>query len=32
VGFGALSVGLQVFVPYRRYVPYLKWLCDSLAA
>jgi NRAMP (natural resistance-associated macrophage protein)-like metal ion transporter len=30
VGFGVLSVGLQVFIPYRRYVPYLKWLCLSL--
>ena len=30
VAFGALSVGLQVFIPYRRYVPYLKWLCLSL--
>jgi NRAMP (natural resistance-associated macrophage protein)-like metal ion transporter len=32
VGVGALSVGLQVFIPYRRYVPYLKWLCVSLLA
>jgi NRAMP (natural resistance-associated macrophage protein)-like metal ion transporter len=32
VGFGSLSVGLQVFIPYRRYVPYLKWLCLSLLA
>jgi NRAMP (natural resistance-associated macrophage protein)-like metal ion transporter len=32
VGFGALSVGLQVFIPYQRYVPYLKWLCVSLLA
>jgi len=30
--FGTLSVGLQVFIPYRRYVPYLKWLCLSLLA
>jgi NRAMP (natural resistance-associated macrophage protein)-like metal ion transporter len=30
VAFGGLSVGLQVFIPYRRYVPYLKWLCLSL--
>jgi NRAMP (natural resistance-associated macrophage protein)-like metal ion transporter len=30
VAFGALSVALQVFIPYRRYVPYLKWLCLSL--
>jgi len=30
--FGALSVGLQIFIPYRRYVPYLKWLCLSLLA
>ena len=32
IGVGALSVGLQVFIPYRRYVPYLKWLCVSLLA
>ena len=32
VGFGALSVALQIFIPYRRYVPYLKWLCASLLA
>jgi len=30
VAFGVVSVGLQVFIPYRRYVPYLKWLCLSL--
>ena len=30
--FGTVSVGLQVFIPYRRYVPYLKWLCLSLLA
>ena len=32
VGFGLLCVGLQVFIPYRRYVPYLKWLCMALLA
>src|SRR5262249_7398824 len=32
IAFGALSVALQVFIPYRRYVPYLKWLCLSLFA
>jgi NRAMP (natural resistance-associated macrophage protein)-like metal ion transporter len=32
VAFGALSVVLQIFIPYRRYVPYLKWLCVSLLA
>jgi NRAMP (natural resistance-associated macrophage protein)-like metal ion transporter len=30
--FGALSIVLQVFVPYRRYVNYLKWLALSLLA
>jgi NRAMP (natural resistance-associated macrophage protein)-like metal ion transporter len=32
VGFGLLCLGLQVFVPYRRYVSYLKWLCLGLLA
>jgi Mn2+/Fe2+ NRAMP family transporter len=32
ISFGVLSVALQVFIPYRRYVPYLKWLCVSLIA
>ena len=32
VGFGLLCVGLQVFISYRRYVPYLKWLCMALLA
>jgi NRAMP (natural resistance-associated macrophage protein)-like metal ion transporter len=32
IGFGVVCVALQVFVPYRRYVPYLKWLCLSLLA
>jgi NRAMP (natural resistance-associated macrophage protein)-like metal ion transporter len=32
LGFGALCAGLQVFIPYRRYVPYLRWLCLSLFA
>ena len=30
VGFGLLCVGLQVFLSYHRYVPYLKWLCTAL--
>jgi len=30
VGFGVLCIGLQIFIPYRRYVPYLKWLCLGL--
>ena len=32
VAFGVFSVVLQVFIPYRRYVQYLKWLCLSLVA
>jgi NRAMP (natural resistance-associated macrophage protein)-like metal ion transporter len=32
LGFGLLCLGLQVFIPYRRYVPYLKWLCLGLFA
>jgi NRAMP (natural resistance-associated macrophage protein)-like metal ion transporter len=32
VGFGLLCVGLQVFISYHRYVPYLKWLCLALLA
>jgi Mn2+/Fe2+ NRAMP family transporter len=28
----AVTLGLQVFVPYHRYVAYLKWLCLSLLA
>ena len=32
VGFGLLCLLLQVFVPYHRYVPYLKWLCLALFA
>jgi Mn2+/Fe2+ NRAMP family transporter len=32
VGFGVLSLLLQLFVPYRRYVPILKWLTLSLLA
>jgi Mn2+/Fe2+ NRAMP family transporter len=31
-GFGVLSVLLEVFVRYSRYVPYLKWLTLSLFA
>jgi NRAMP (natural resistance-associated macrophage protein)-like metal ion transporter len=32
VAFGAISLLLQIFVPYRRYVKYLKWLTFSLLA
>jgi NRAMP (natural resistance-associated macrophage protein)-like metal ion transporter len=32
LGFGALSVLLQVFVPYKRYVHVLKWLTLALFA
>jgi Mn2+/Fe2+ NRAMP family transporter len=32
VGFVGLTLGLQIFVPYHRYVGYLKWLCLSLLA
>ncbi|MFZ6655964.1 NRAMP family divalent metal transporter [Undibacterium sp. TJN19] len=32
VGFGILSLLLQVFVPYRRYVRLLKWLTLALLA
>ena len=32
LGFGLLCLGLQVLIPYRRYVPYLKWLCLGLFA
>ena len=32
LGFGLLCLGLQIFIPYRRYVPYLKWLCLGLLA
>lgn len=30
--FGAISLLLQIFVPYRKYVKYLKWLTVSLFA
>ncbi len=30
--FVGLSLGLQIFVPYHRYVSMLKWLCLSLLA
>jgi NRAMP (natural resistance-associated macrophage protein)-like metal ion transporter len=30
--FGMLSLGLQVFLPYQRYVRYLKWLTLALLA
>lgn len=32
VAFGTFSALLQVFVPYHRYVPYLKWLSVALFA
>jgi Mn2+/Fe2+ NRAMP family transporter len=32
VGFVFLTLGLQIFVPYHRYVRYLKWLTLSLLA
>ena len=32
VGFGLVSIALQVFVPYTSYVRYLKWLTLSLFA
>ncbi len=32
LGFGLLCLGLQIFIPYRHYVPYLKWLCLGLFA
>src|SRR5688572_20718903 len=32
VGFGLLSLLLQIFLPYRRYVGVLKWLTLSLFA
>ena len=32
VGFGLLSLLLQIFIPYRRYVSILKWLTFALFA
>ncbi len=32
VGVVILTLGLQIFVPYHRYVAFLKWLCLSLLA
>jgi NRAMP (natural resistance-associated macrophage protein)-like metal ion transporter len=32
LGFGAVSLALQVFIPYERYVSVLKWLTLSLLA
>ena len=32
VGFGVISLLLEVFIPYRRYVRILKWLTISLLA
>lgn len=30
IGFGTLSLSLQIFIPYRRYVRVLKWLTLAL--
>ncbi len=30
LGFGLVCLGLQIFIPYQRYVPYLRWLCLGL--
>ena len=32
IAFALLSLGLQIFVPYHRYVRYLKWLTLALFA
>ena len=32
VGFALLSLGLQMFIPYHRYVKFLKWLTMALFA
>lgn len=32
LGFGLLSAALQIFLPYPRYVPFLKWLTVTLFA
>ena len=32
VGFGVICLVLQIFIPYRRYVRFLKWLTLSLFA
>ena len=32
LGFGSLCLTLQIFLPYRRYVRYLKWLTLGLLA
>lgn len=32
LAFGLLCLGLQILIPYHRYVPYLKWLCLALFA
>jgi Mn2+/Fe2+ NRAMP family transporter len=32
IGFALLSLGLQVFVPYHRYVGFLKWMTLALLA
>ena len=32
IAFGLISVVLQIYVPYRRYVRYLKWLTVALFA
>ncbi len=32
IGFGVVSLGLQIFIPYTRYVRVLKWLTLALLA
>jgi len=32
LGFGIISLGLQIYIPYRRYVRVLKWLTLALFA
>ena len=32
VGFGVISLSLQIFIPYSRYVRFLKWLTLALLA
>jgi NRAMP (natural resistance-associated macrophage protein)-like metal ion transporter len=32
LGFGIMSLALQVFIPYQRYVRFLKWLTMALLA
>ncbi len=32
IGFALISLGLEIFLPYKRYVPVLKWLTLALLA